>query len=105
MGVERVSARLHCPTCSIGLTFGYMWYGGGGVPTLVYMYVFYLHLNTFVYFVLHLNTFVYCCIPYATLPTLYYTDIHCGLVCGLSYWYHTVLHCVATHTLCDNPYL
>ena len=35
---------------------------------------------TFSYFVLHLNTFVYCCLPYATLPTLYYTGTHCRLL-------------------------
>ena len=42
-------AHLHAPTCRMGLTFGYMWWGRGGVPTVYYMYVFILHLITFVY--------------------------------------------------------
>jgi len=30
-------AHLHAPTCRMGLTFGYMWQGGGGVPTSTYI--------------------------------------------------------------------
>ena len=35
--VERVSARAHSPTCSIRLTFGYVYGGRGGSSTHTYM--------------------------------------------------------------------
>ena len=102
-----------------------MWGEGGGVPLCYYVCI---HCPTFDYIWLHLITFNYICLQHPTLPTFAYLCLHwytpghigirlvtmyyntytwiqCGLVCGLSYWYHTVLHCVATHTVCDNPYL
>ena len=37
VGVARVSGRAHLPTCSIRLTFGYMYGGRGGSSTLTYI--------------------------------------------------------------------